>query len=67
VVWLIGSRVLLPSITTLARAVAGICQEENERLYAALYKAVPHRLRTMTRRSCSLSCWPGNWSTCSWC
>jgi len=57
VVWLIGSRVLLPGITTLARAVAGIRQEENERLYAALYQAVLHGLRTGLARLLEV---PGN-------
>jgi len=32
VVWLIGSQVLLPGITTLARMVAEVRQEENDRL-----------------------------------
>jgi hypothetical protein len=31
------------------------------------YCRAPTATATMTRRSCSLSCWPGNWSTCSWC
>ena len=48
---------LLPGITTLARAVAGIRQEENERLYAALYQAVPHGLRTGLARLLEV---PGN-------
>ena len=57
VVWLIDNRVLLPGITTLARAVGGIRQEENERLYAALYEAVPHGLRTGLARLLEV---PGN-------
>jgi hypothetical protein len=43
VVWLIGSRVLLPGITTLARAVAGI-RQEGER--AAVRRACTRRSRT---------------------
>lgn len=45
VVWLIGSQVLLPGITTLARMVAEVRQEENDRLYATLYRATPRELR----------------------
>ena len=50
VVWLIGSQVLLPGITTLARMVAEVRQEENDRLYATLYRAIPHGLRTEMAR-----------------
>ena len=50
VVWLIGSQVLLPGITTLARMVAEVRQEENDRLYATLYRATPDELRTEMAR-----------------
>ena len=50
VVWLIGSQVLLPGITTLARMVAEVRQEENDRLYATLYRATPRELRTEMAR-----------------
>ena len=50
VVWLIGSQVLLPGITTLARMAAEVRQEENDRLYATLYRAAPHELRTEMAR-----------------
>lgn len=46
VVWLVGNRVLLPGITRLARMVAGVRAEENDRLHRALYEAVPAGLRT---------------------
>lgn len=46
VVWLVNNRVLLPGVTTLARMVAAVRQEENDRLHAALYEAVPYDLRT---------------------
>ncbi|SOD67393.1 Phage integrase family protein [Streptomyces zhaozhouensis] len=46
VVWLVNNRVLLPGVTTLARMVATVRQEENDRLHAALYEAVPSGLRT---------------------
>ncbi|MFB7557973.1 DUF4158 domain-containing protein [Streptomyces brevispora] len=46
VVWLVNNRVLLPGVTTLARMVAPVRQEENDRLHAALYEAVPYDLRT---------------------
>lgn len=36
VMWLVNNRVLLPGVTTLARMVAAVCQEENDRLHAAL-------------------------------
>ena len=39
VVWLIGSQVLLPGITTLAPIVAEVRREENDRLYATMYRA----------------------------
>jgi len=45
-----GSQVLLPGITTLARMVAEVRQEENDRLYATLYRATPHELRTEMAR-----------------
>ncbi|ASQ97853.1 hypothetical protein [Streptomyces sp. 11-1-2] len=37
---------LLPGVTTLARMVAAARSEENDRLHAALYEAVPYDLRT---------------------
>ncbi|WP_327282103.1 DUF4158 domain-containing protein [Streptomyces sp. NBC_01205] len=46
VVWLVNNRVLLPGVTTLARMVAAVRPEENDRLYTALYEAVPYDLRT---------------------
>ena len=52
VVWLIGSQVLLPGITTLARMVAEVRQEENDRLYATLYRRHP--------ANCAPR-WPGCW------
>ena len=50
VVWLVNNRVLLPGVTTLARMVAAVRQEENDRLHAALYEAVPYDLRTEMAR-----------------
>lgn len=41
-----NNRVLLPGVTTLARMVAAVRQEENDRLHATLYEAVPYDLRT---------------------
>ncbi|MFC1231474.1 Tn3 family transposase [Streptomyces sp. Sce081] len=46
VVWLVNNRVLLPGVTTPAGMVAAVRQEENDRLHAALYEAVPYGLRT---------------------
>ena len=46
VVWLVNNRVLLPGITTLARMVAAVRSEENDRLHAVLYESVPYELRT---------------------
>ncbi|GGT22425.1 hypothetical protein GCM10010271_27270 [Streptomyces kurssanovii] len=46
VVWLVNNRSLLPGITTLARLVAAVRQEENDRLHATLYEAVQYSLRT---------------------
>jgi hypothetical protein len=46
VVWLIGNRVLLPGTTTLARTVAEVRREGNDRLHATLYEATPSKLRT---------------------
>ncbi|NDK24104.1 hypothetical protein FSY75_06380 [Streptomyces sp. TR1341] len=45
-VWLVNNRVLLPGATSLARMVAALRQEENDRLHAALYEVVPYELRT---------------------
>jgi hypothetical protein len=36
----------LPGVTTLARMVAAVQSEENDRLHAALYDAAPYGLRT---------------------
>src|SRR5262249_36590839 len=44
--WLIGNRVVLPGITTLARLVSEVRREENDRLHATLYEATPPALRT---------------------
>ncbi|MFJ4554255.1 DUF4158 domain-containing protein [Streptomyces sp. NPDC088817] len=46
VVRLVNHRVLLPGVTTPARMVATVRQEENDRPHAALYEAVPYDLRT---------------------
>jgi hypothetical protein len=46
VVWLANDRVLLPGIMTLARMVAAVRSEENDRLRAVLYETVPYELRT---------------------
>src|SRR5262249_5498068 len=43
---LIGNRVVLPGITTLARLVSEVRREENDRLHATLYEATPPALRT---------------------
>jgi hypothetical protein len=56
VVWLVNNRVLLPGVTTLARMVAALRQEENDRLHAALYDAVPYDLRTRTVASSVAVC-----------
>ncbi|MFC9285176.1 DUF4158 domain-containing protein [Streptomyces sp. NPDC057052] len=45
VVRLVNNRVL-PGVTSLARMVAALRQEENDRLHAALYEVVPYELRT---------------------
>jgi Domain of unknown function (DUF4158) len=45
VVWLTANRVLLPGITTLARLVAEVRREENNRLYSTLHEATPPELR----------------------
>jgi len=42
----VSNWVLLPGVTTLARMVAAVLQEENDRLHATLYEAVPYDLRT---------------------
>ncbi|MEK8174158.1 DUF4158 domain-containing protein [Streptomyces sp. M19] len=46
VVWLVNNRVLLPGVTTLARMVAAVRSEENDRPHAALFEAAPYDLRT---------------------
>ncbi|MFE7573379.1 DUF4158 domain-containing protein [Streptomyces sp. NPDC057521] len=46
VVWQVNNRVLLPGVTSLARTVAALRQEGNDRLHAALYEVVPYELRT---------------------
>ncbi|MEU1376941.1 DUF4158 domain-containing protein [Streptomyces triculaminicus] len=46
VVRLVNNRVLLPGVTTLARMVTAVRQEENDRPHASLYEAVPSGLRT---------------------
>ncbi|MFD0222457.1 hypothetical protein ACWGPD_34625 [Streptomyces hirsutus] len=43
---LVNNRVLLPGMTTPARTVAAVRQEENDRLHATLHEAVPYDLRT---------------------